>query len=105
MVGAPELRSAPVRGDEFSTAVQAGIVECADLGLARADDDQAAAGESSKSLCSRVTIYGPKPGQTAKPVVLIEDNGPIHTSKITRAALATRAHWLNVEWLPKYAPG
>ena len=49
-------------------------------------------------------IYGPKPGQTAKPVVLVEDNGPIHTSKIARTALAARAHWLTVEWLPKYAP-
>ena len=49
-------------------------------------------------------IYGPKPGQTAKPVVLVEDNGPIHTSKIARAALAARVHWLTIEWLPKYAP-
>lgn len=49
-------------------------------------------------------IYGPKPGQTAKPVVLVEDNGPIHTSKTARAALAARAHWLTIEWLPKYAP-
>jgi len=49
-------------------------------------------------------IYGPKPGQTVKPVVLVEDNGPIHTSKIARAALAARAHWLTIEWLPKYAP-
>lgn len=49
-------------------------------------------------------IYGPKPGQLTKPVVLVEDNGPIHTSKASRAALATRAHWLTVEWLPKYAP-
>ena len=32
------------------------------------------------------------------------DNGPVHTSKATRAALAERAHWLAVEWLPKYAP-
>jgi len=48
--------------------------------------------------------YGPKPGQPIKPVVLTEDNGPIHTSKLTRAALAARAHWLTVEWLPKYAP-
>ena len=39
-----------------------------------------------------------------KPVVLVEDNGPIHTSKAPRAALAARAHWLTVEWLPKYAP-
>jgi transposase len=48
--------------------------------------------------------WGPRPGGTAKPVVLVLDNGPIHTSKATRAALAARAHWLTVEWLPKYAP-
>ena len=48
--------------------------------------------------------YGPKPGQPAKPVVLVEDNGPIHTSKLSRTALAARTHWLTVEWLPKYAP-
>ena len=49
-------------------------------------------------------LYGPKPGQSAKPVVLVEDNGPIHTSKLSLAALAARAHWLTVEWLPKHAP-
>jgi hypothetical protein len=49
-------------------------------------------------------LYGPKPGQPVKPVVLVEDNGPIHVSKLSRAALAARAHWLTVEWLPKYAP-
>lgn len=49
-------------------------------------------------------LYGPKPGQPAKQVVLVEDNGPIHTSKLPKAALAARAHWLTVEWLPKYAP-
>ena len=49
-------------------------------------------------------LYGPKPGQPTKPVVLVEDNGPIHTSKLSLAALAARAHWLAVEWLPKYAP-
>jgi DDE superfamily endonuclease len=37
-------------------------------------------------------------------VVLVEDNGPIHTSKLSLAALAARAHWLIVEWLPRYAP-
>ena len=46
----------------------------------------------------------PEPGQATKPVVLVEDNGPIHTSKLSLAALAARAHWLTVEWLPKYAP-
>src|SRR3712207_6761561 len=48
--------------------------------------------------------WGPRPGEVARPVVLVFDNGPIHTSKATRAALAERAHWLTVEWLPKYAP-
>jgi hypothetical protein len=48
--------------------------------------------------------YGPKLGVAIKPIVLVLDNGPIHTSKMSRAALAERAHWLTVEWLPKYAP-
>jgi len=49
-------------------------------------------------------LCGPIPGRATKPVVLVEDNGPIHVSKISQAALAARAHWLTVEWLPKYAP-
>jgi len=38
------------------------------------------------------------------PVVLVEDNGPIHVSKLSLAAIEARKHWLTVEWLPKYAP-
>ena len=38
-----------------------------------------------------------------RPVVLVLDNGPIHTSKLTTEALAARP-WLAVEWLPRYAP-
>jgi transposase len=49
-------------------------------------------------------LYGPKPGRVTKPVVLVEDNGPIHVSKMTLAALDARKHWLTVEWLPKYSP-
>jgi transposase len=49
-------------------------------------------------------LYAPKPGRAMKPVVLVEDNGPIHVSKLTRRALDARKHWLTVEWLPKYAP-
>ena len=49
-------------------------------------------------------LYGPRPGPPAKPVVIVADNGPIHVSKATTAALAARAHWLTVEWLPKYTP-
>ena len=48
--------------------------------------------------------YGPVPGIPITPVRLVLDNGPIHTGKATRAALEERAHWLRVEWLPKYAP-
>ena len=49
-------------------------------------------------------LYGPKARRAFKPVVLVLDNGPIHVSKATLAALAERAHWLVVEWLPKYTP-
>jgi transposase len=48
-------------------------------------------------------LYGPRPGHVPKPVILVLDNGPIHISKLTRAALKGRP-WLTVEWLPKYAP-
>jgi transposase len=49
-------------------------------------------------------LYAPQPGRAVKPVVLVEDNGPIHVSKLTFKALEARKHWLTVEWLPKYAP-
>jgi transposase len=56
------------------------------------------------ALLSRLDdLYGPRPGRESKTVVLVIDNGPIHTSKASRAALAARP-WLTVEWLPKYAP-
>jgi hypothetical protein len=48
-------------------------------------------------------IYGLCPGCHDKPVVLVLDNGPIHISRTSRAALAAR-DWLTIEWLPKYAP-
>ena len=49
-------------------------------------------------------LCGPRPGLPIKPVVIVLDNGPIHVSKAAIAAFAARAHWLTVEWLPKYAP-
>ena len=48
-------------------------------------------------------LHGPAPGRPERPVVLVLDNGPIHTSKATTKALAARP-WLTVEWLPKHAP-
>lgn len=47
--------------------------------------------------------YAPRPNQKARAVVLVIDNGSIHRSKASRAALQDRP-WLSVEWLPKYAP-
>jgi transposase len=47
--------------------------------------------------------FGPRPRRKAKSVVLVLDNGPIHTSKASTAALAARK-WITVEWLPRYAP-
>jgi transposase len=35
--------------------------------------------------------------------VLALDHGSIHTSRLSRQALAARP-WITVEWLPKYAP-
>ena len=37
-------------------------------------------------------------------MVLVLDSGPIHTSKASLAALATRSTWLTAEWRPRYAP-
>ncbi len=47
--------------------------------------------------------YALSPGESRPPVVLVLDNGPIHTSKASTKALAERP-WIRVEWLPKYAP-
>jgi len=58
-----------------------------------------AAAASWLSLEQLDPLYGPMPGKPAKPVVLVEDHGPIHVSRLSLAALAARAHWLAVEWL------
>ncbi len=41
---------------------------------------------------------------TGKEVFLVLDNGPCHTSKASRAALAARSAWLHVIWLSRYSP-
>jgi transposase len=48
--------------------------------------------------------FGPEPQLHRKPTVMVIDNGPIHTSKLSAKALAERATWLTTEWLPKYTP-
>src|SRR5215212_7914241 len=41
--------------------------------------------------------------EPTRPLVVVLDNRPIHTSKLTTKPLAQRP-WLTLEWLPKYAP-
>src|SRR5271166_5189813 len=65
--------------------------------------DQAQQRFRRPSRATRSALWS-QAGQPTKPVILVEDNGPIHTSKLSMAALAARAHWLTVECLPKYAP-
>jgi transposase len=38
------------------------------------------------------------------PVLLVWDRLPAHLSRLTRDWIATQRHWLEVEWLPPYAP-
>ena len=49
-------------------------------------------------------LYKPAPNRPTPSVVLVLDNGPIHTSKVSTKALTARTAWLTVEWWPKYAP-
>lgn len=42
--------------------------------------------------------------ETGRKIYLVLDNGPCHTSKASRAALAARQDWLHVTWLARYAP-
>jgi hypothetical protein len=51
-----------------------------------------------------MVMWWTAPGETRKPARIVLDNGPVHTSKATVAALAQRSHWLTPEWLAKYAP-
>ena len=38
------------------------------------------------------------------PVLLVWDRLPAHVSRLTRDWIATQRHWLQIEWLPPYAP-
>jgi len=42
--------------------------------------------------------------ETGRQIYLVLDNGPCHTSKASRTALAARAAWLHVIWLARYSP-
>lgn len=66
------------------------------------------------------TFFSPKPGSVDSsstiaflqavrrhlqaPVLLVWDRLPAHVSRLTRDWIARQRHWLEVEWLPPYAP-
>ena len=41
---------------------------------------------------------------TGRKIFLVLDNGPCHTSTVSRAAMTARAAWLHVLWLAPYCP-
>lgn len=41
---------------------------------------------------------------TGREMFLVLDNGPAHTSQMSKAALTAREDWLHVVWLSRYSP-
>jgi hypothetical protein len=58
-------------------------------------------GQWAEDIAHRGETYGTT--ERTCPLILVLDNGPIHTSKATTKALAERP-WLTVEWLPNTFP-
>jgi len=62
------------------------------------------AGQDSASFGRYLAALDARHTATGKELFLALDNGPCHTSDVSRAALAARAAWLHVIWLAKYSP-
>ena len=62
------------------------------------------AGQTSAEFAQYLTALDGRHVATERQVYLVLDNGPCHTSKSSRAALAARADWLHVIWLARYSP-
>jgi transposase len=62
------------------------------------------AGQTSADFLAYLDVLEQRHRALNKEIVLVLDNGPCHQSKISAAALAARADWLHVLWLPKYCP-
>ncbi len=61
-------------------------------------------GQDSARFLEYLEALGGRHRRTGREVILVLDNGPAHTSKASRAALAERAEWLHVIWLARYSP-
>jgi hypothetical protein len=62
------------------------------------------AAQDSAAFARYLAALDARHAATGREVFLILDNGPCHTSKASRAALAARAAWLHVIWLARYSP-
>jgi hypothetical protein len=62
-----------------------------------------AAQDSAAFLCY-LEALDVRHAATERKIFLVLDNGPCHTSKDSRKALAERAEWLHVIWLAPYCP-
>ncbi len=62
------------------------------------------AGQDSACFRLYLAALDARHAATGREVFLVLDNGPGHTSKTSRAALAERAAWLHVIWLARYSP-
>jgi hypothetical protein len=62
------------------------------------------AGQDSACFLLYLQALDARHAATGRAVFLVLDNGPSHTSKVSRAALAARDAWLHVIWLARYSP-
>jgi hypothetical protein len=61
-------------------------------------------GQDSARFLAYLDVLEQRYNETKCEVFLVLDNGPCHTSKASRAALAARSSWLHVIWLSPYSP-
>jgi transposase len=62
------------------------------------------ADQTSASFLQYLAVLEARQRETGREIFLVLDNGPCHTSAVSRAALAQRQAWLHVIWLAKYSP-
>jgi len=61
-------------------------------------------GQDSARFLEYLEALGERHRRTGREVILVLDNGPCHTSRASRTALAERTGWLRVVWLARYSP-
>ena len=72
--------------------------------LGRGRVEVVCAGQDSTCFLRYRAALDARHAATGRAVELVLDNGPAHTSKASTAALADRAAWIHVIWLPRDSP-